>query len=155
MNQAVQSNINWQAMLQSLVQGDRRMLARAISLVENRVDGAMDLLQSLPANESASITGITGPPGAGKSTIVDLLIGRLIEKGKKVAVICVDPSSPFHFGALLGDRVRMSKWYNHPDVFIRSLATRGSLGGLHPHIIEITDLLKAAQFDHILIETVG
>jgi LAO/AO transport system kinase len=146
---------NWQLLLKSIQQGDRRVLARAISLVENEVDGYMELMQSLPGNDLAKITGITGPPGAGKSTIVDLLIGRLVESGKKVAVVCVDPSSPFHFGALLGDRVRMNEWYNHPDVFIRSLATRGSLGGLHPHIIEITDLLKAAGFDHIIVETVG
>ncbi|MEJ7589185.1 MAG: methylmalonyl Co-A mutase-associated GTPase MeaB, partial [Ferruginibacter sp.] len=101
------------------------------------------------------IIGITGPPGSGKSTLTDALIGTLTENKKKVGVLCVDPSSPFNLGALLGDRIRMSDWYNHPDVFIRSLATRGSLGGLHPKIIEISDLLKAAPFDYIIIETVG
>jgi LAO/AO transport system kinase len=89
------------------------------------------LLQHLPAS-SAKITGITGPPGAGKSTLVDALIGEIVAQNKKVGVLCIDPSSPFNLGALLGDRIRMSEWYNHPNVFIRSLATRGSLGGLHP-----------------------
>ena len=79
----------------------------------------------------------------------------MINSGKKVAVLCIDPSSPFNLGAVLGDRIRMSDWYTHPDVFIRSLATRGSLGGLHPKIIEITDLVKAFQFDYIIIETIG
>ena len=79
----------------------------------------------------------------------------MIADKKKVGVLCVDPSSPFNKGALLGDRIRMSEWYNHPDVFIRSLASKGSLGGLHPKIIEITDVMKGADFDYIIIETVG
>ena len=83
------------------------------------------------------------------------MIELIVRDGKKVAVLCVDPSSPFNLGALLGDRIRMSEWYNHPNVFIRSLATRGSLGGLHPKIIEITDLLKTAPFDYVIVETVG
>ncbi|RYY65491.1 MAG: methylmalonyl Co-A mutase-associated GTPase MeaB, partial [Chitinophagaceae bacterium] len=97
----------------------------------------------------------TGPPGAGKSTLTDGLIGALVARGKKVAVLCVDPSSPFNLGAVLGDRIRMSQWYTHPSVFIRSLATRGSMGGLHPRILELTDLLRAAGFDYVLVETVG
>ena len=101
------------------------------------------------------VIGITGPPGAGKSTLADALIGHYVNEQKRVAVICIDPSSSLYFGALLGDRIRMSDWYNHPSVFIRSLATRGSLGGLHPRAIEIADLLKQAPFDCILIETVG
>src|ERR1700745_4200918 len=135
--------------------GNIKELARAISLVENESDGFEELLQSLPSNKNSQIIGITGPPGAGKSTLVDALIGKLIDKGKKIAVLCIDPSSPFNLGALLGDRIRMSKWYTEPNVFIRSLATRGSLGGLHPHIIEIAELIKAAPFDHVIIETVG
>jgi len=143
-----------QDLLQHILQGDIKSLARAISLVENEHPGFEELLQALPAS-SSKIIGITGPPGAGKSTLVDSLIGLLANQGKKVAVLCVDPSSPFNLGAVLGDRIRMSDWYTHPNVFIRSLATRGSMGGLHPKIIEITDLLKAFQFDHIIVETVG
>lgn len=131
-------------------------LPRAISIVENEVEGFEDLLRSLPSSpKEIPVIGITGPPGAGKSTLVDGLIGALVNKGKTVGVLCVDPSSPFNLGALLGDRVRMNNWYNHPNVFIRSLASRGSLGGLNPKIIEITDVMKAANFDYILIETVG
>jgi LAO/AO transport system kinase len=130
-------------------------LARSISLVENEHPGFESLLQSLPIPANTKIIGITGPPGAGKSTLVDSLIGLLVQSGKRVAVVCVDPSSPFNLGAVLGDRVRMSDWYTNPNVFIRSLATRGSMGGLHPRIIEITELLKAFGFDHIIIETVG
>ncbi len=144
----------WEELLQQMQQGDIKALARSISLVENEHPGYETLLRSLPAS-STKIMGITGPPGAGKSTLVDALIGLLANAGKKVAVLCVDPSSPFNLGAVLGDRIRMSDWYTHPNVFIRSLATRGSMGGLHPRIIEITDLLKAFHFDHIIVETVG
>ena len=132
-----------------------RMLARAISLVENESPGYEAMLEQLPPGGQAQVIGITGPPGAGKSTLTDALIGAFVQQGKKTGILCIDPSSPFHHGALLGDRIRMSEWYNHPGVFIRSLASRGSLGGLHPKIIEITDLMKAAQFDPIIIETVG
>jgi LAO/AO transport system kinase len=135
--------------------GDIKSLARAISIIENEQDSYEDLLRSLFNNSSVNIIGITGPPGAGKSTLVDAMIGELIKKNKRIAVLCVDPSSPFNLGALLGDRIRMSEWYTHPDVFIRSLATRGSMGGLSPKIIEITDLIKSAGFDCIIIETVG
>jgi LAO/AO transport system kinase len=155
MNDHPEPTINMGALLESIRQGDARMLARAISLIENESPGYMDLLRSLKDPQGSHIIGITGPPGAGKSTLVDALAGQLVENGSRVAILCVDPSSPFHHGALLGDRIRMNAWYNHPDVFIRSLATRGSLGGLHPKIIEITDLLKDARFDYILVETVG
>ena len=144
----------WEELKTQLTQGDIRALARTISLVENEQEGYEAMLQSLSLN-GARIIGITGPPGAGKSTLVDALIGTMVEMGKKVAVLCVDPSSPFNLGAVLGDRIRMSDWYTHPQVYIRSLATRGSMGGLHPRIIEITDILKAAQFEHIIVETVG
>ncbi len=144
----------WQELLDHMKEGDIKSLARSISLVENEHPGYESLLKTLPAS-SSKIIGITGPPGAGKSTLTDALIGFLANAGKKVAVLCVDPSSPFNMGAVLGDRIRMSEWYTHPNVFIRSLATRGSMGGLHPKIIEITDLLKAFQFDHIIVETVG
>ncbi len=146
--------IMWQELLKDIQQGNVKSLARSISLVENEVEGYELFLQGLPPS-STKIMGITGPPGAGKSTLVDALIGEMVLQHKKIGVVCVDPSSPFNLGALLGDRIRMSEWYNHPDVFIRSLATRGSLGGLHPKIIEIADVMKTAGFDHIIIETVG
>lgn len=146
--------MNWQELLQQVQAGDYRALARSISLVENEHPGYEGFLQSL-GNPAARIIGITGPPGAGKSTLVDALIGELVEAGHKVGVLCVDPSSPFNLGAVLGDRIRMSDWYTHPAVFIRSLATRGSMGGLHPKIIEITDCMRASAFDYILVETVG
>jgi LAO/AO transport system kinase len=143
-----------QDLLKQIQEGNIKALSRCISLIENEQPGYEALLQSLPAS-GTKIIGITGPPGAGKSTLVDSLLGLLVSSGKKVAVLCIDPSSPFNLGALLGDRIRMSDWYTNPNVFIRSLATRGSMGGLHPKIIEITDLLKAFQFDHIIVETVG
>jgi LAO/AO transport system kinase len=145
----------WQELYQKVLQGETRSIARCISFIENEYAGYEQLLQLLPANSTAKIIGITGPPGAGKSTITDALTGELAGRQKRVAILCVDPSSPFNLGALLGDRIRMSEWYTHPSVFIRSLASRGSMGGLHPKIIEITDLLKAAPFDYIIIETVG
>lgn len=144
----------WQQYLHNIQQGDVKALARTISLIENEVPGYAELLQLLPPSNKP-IIGITGPPGAGKSTLTDALIGHLVSENKKVGILCIDPSSPFNLGALLGDRIRMSDWYNHPNVFIRSLATRGSLGGLHPKIIEISDVLKASPVDYIIIETVG
>lgn len=142
------------ALLAALQQGNVKSLARAITLVENELNGYYEVLTSLPFSD-VKITGITGAPGAGKSTLTDALIGEWVAQGKRVGVLCVDPSSPFNKGALLGDRIRMSEWYNHPDVYIRSLASRGSLGGLNPRIMEIADVMKAALFDHIIIETVG
>ncbi len=137
-----------------LLEGDFHSLARFISLVENEADGYENFLKQLTSS-STKIIGVTGAPGSGKSSLVDALIGEMVNEQKRVGVLCVDPSSPFNRGALLGDRIRMSEWYNHSDVFIRSLASKGSLGGLHPKIIEITDVMKAAAFDYIIIETVG
>jgi LAO/AO transport system kinase len=145
----------WQQLLGQIKEGDRKGLARAISFVENEQPGYEQLMAALETGSDARIIGITGPPGAGKSTLVDGLIDGMIAAGKKVAVLCVDPSSPFHLGALLGDRIRMSRWYLHPQVFIRSLATRGTMGGLHPKIIEIADLVKASGFNEVIVETVG
>ena len=146
--------IMWQQIKIGITIGDIKSIARGISFVENETAGYEALLESLKTLP-VPVIGITGPPGAGKSTLTDALIELLVQRQKKVAILCVDPSSPFNLGALLGDRIRMNAWYNHPDVYIRSLATRGSLGGLHPKIIEITDLLKAAPFDYIIVETVG
>lgn len=134
---------------------DIKSISRRISLIENESVGYEELLKNLNPDLNVPVIGITGPPGAGKSTLTDALIEILLGEGKKVAILCVDPSSPFNKGALLGDRIRMSQWYNHPDVFIRSLASRGSLGGLNPKMIEITDFLRASGFDTIIIETVG
>lgn len=134
---------------------DFRSVARALTIVENNLNGAADLLKSLTFNTHTPVTGITGPPGAGKSTLVNAIINNLVQQRKKVAVLAIDPTSPFNFGSLLGDRIRMASHFNHPDVFIRSLATRGSLGGLSAKTIEMTDVLKASGFDHIIVETVG
>ncbi len=145
---------NAQEIAAGIVSGDFKSLARGISWVENEVAGYQALLHITPTHKTA-VTGITGPPGAGKSTLVDALIACWVAAGKKVGVLCVDPSSPFNLGALLGDRIRMSEWYNHPNVYIRSLASRGALGGLHTHILEITQLMSVAGFDEIIVETVG
>lgn len=149
------SHMLHESLLQQVRSGDFRSIARAVSMIENEVPGFEEILEKAGAEGRRQIIGITGPPGAGKSTLVDGLIGTLVAKGKRAAVLCVDPSSPFHLGALLGDRIRLSRWYNHPDVFIRSLATRGSMGGLHPSILEIATLLSICPFDYILVETVG
>ncbi len=140
--------------IQKLTEGNIKVLSRTISLVENEAEGYEYLLENLPLKQT-KITGITGPPGAGKSTITDALIAEKVKDDKRVAVLCVDPSSPFNLGAVLGDRIRMNEWYTHPNVFIRSMATRGSMGGLNAKIIEVTDVLKAAPFDDIIVETVG
>ena len=145
---------NAQEIAAGIIAGDFKSLARGISWVENEVTGYQQLLHITPSHKS-SVTGITGPPGAGKSTLVDALIANWVAAGKKVGVLCVDPSSPFNLGALLGDRIRMSEWYNHSGVYIRSLASRGALGGLHTHILEITQLMQLAGFDEIIVETVG
>lgn len=142
------------AILKEALSGNTKALARCISFIENEVEGYENLLETLPVSV-VPVTGITGPPGAGKSTLTDQLIQLLIDDNKRVAVLCIDPSSAFHHGAILGDRIRMSRWYDNKNVYIRSLAGKGALGGLSPKVIEITDLLKAAAFDHVIIETIG
>lgn len=145
----------WNQLANKIVAGDYYALARAISLVENEIEGYEEFMMGIDHKNSSAIIGITGPPGVGKSTLSDALIRQFVANNEKVGVLCVDPSSPFHLGAVLGDRIRMSEWYNNKNVYIRSLASRGSLGGLNPMIIEITDLMKHAGFDKIIIETVG
>jgi GTPase len=145
----------YEQLIHDLMHGNIKALARCITLIENEAAVSEKLLQSIQINNQIPVIGITGPPGSGKSTLTDALIGEIIKEKKKVAVLCIDPSSPFHYGALLGDRIRMRDWYLHPNVYIRSLAARGALGGLHVQTIAITDILKAANFDLIIIETVG
>lgn len=134
---------------------DRKALARTISLVENEVDGYANILLGLKPDNSIPVIGITGPPGSGKSTLVNGLLKNLTEQNKQIGVIAIDPTSPFNLGSLLGDRIRMRDHFNNPHVFIRSLATRGSLGGLSAKTIEIVDIMRSACFDFIFVETVG
>lgn len=142
--------------LAELAQGRPAALARAISIVENGRNGFERLLASIhPKLGRAHRIGITGPPGAGKSTLTERLVTAFRGQGHRVAVVAVDPTSPFTGGALLGDRIRMESIALDKDVYIRSMATRGSLGGLATTTREVCDVLDAAGFDRILIETVG
>ncbi|MBW2257129.1 MAG: methylmalonyl Co-A mutase-associated GTPase MeaB [Deltaproteobacteria bacterium] len=140
--------------------GDRRSLARAITLVEMRSPGVGTALATTTVRRRAGpgaphVVGITGPPGAGKSTLADRIIEAAVAAQQRVAVVAVDPSSPFSGGAILGDRVRMGRHTGNDLVFIRSLSSRGHLGGLSAASAEVVDLLDAAGFDLVLVETVG
>ena len=136
--------------------GDRRALARAISLVENRDPLSYELVRVLyPETGSAFVVGVTGPPGVGKSSLISALVRHLREADTTVGVISVDPSSPFTQGALLGDRIRLSDHFLDPGVFIRSMGTRGHLGGLSEATLQAALLLDAAGKDVVLLETVG
>ena len=148
--------MSFETLLADFDAGKSSALARVVSIVENHRSGFEEILSSLHARTGrARRIGMTGPPGAGKSTITALLVKSFRDAGLKVGVIAVDPTSPFTGGALLGDRVRMESVALDPGVFIRSMATRGSLGGLAEATREVADVLDAFGFDRLLIETVG
>ena len=136
--------------------GSEQVLSRLLSLAEREDSGLADVLERLhPLCDRAHVIGITGPPGAGKSTLADALTARLRDAGRTVGIVAVDPSSPFSGGAVLGDRLRMQRHYLDPGVFIRSLASRGRLGGLAPATNVAVKLLDAFGMNVILVETVG
>lgn len=148
------SHIN--SLVERFLRGDIRALARSISLVEDGVEGASELLAALYARPAhARIIGITGPPGAGKSTLTSKLTGILLDRGEKVGLLLIDPSSPFSGGAILGDRIRMQELSGREGLYIRSLGSRGSLGGLSQATARVLRLLDCFGFDTIIVETVG
>ena len=145
-----------ESLVQLALSGDKKAIARLITLVENDEDKAREIIRKIyPHTGRAYIVGITGPPGSGKSTLLDKLIKLARNEGHKVGVIAIDPTSPFTGGALLGDRLRMQRHSTDPGVFIRSMATRGSLGGLAKATNDAIKVLDASGYDLIFVETVG
>ena len=149
-------DISSAALVERVCAGERRAIARMLSRAESASVEAREALDLLYARAGrAHIVGITGVPGSGKSTLVAKLIAAALRKGRKLGVVAIDPSSPFTGGAILGDRIRMGEVAGHPSVFVRSMATRGALGGLAHGTLEAVDILDAAGYDTIFVETVG
>jgi LAO/AO transport system kinase len=145
-----------ESLAERLLAGDKRALARAISLVENRdPEGDRLVAELYPRTGNARIVGLTGPPGVGKSTLIGAICARLREDGREIGVLSIDPSSPFTQGAVLGDRIRLAEHFLDPGVFIRSMATRGSLGGLAEAALQAALLMDASGKDDVVLETVG
>jgi LAO/AO transport system kinase len=144
------------SLAERVLEGDKRALARAITLIESNDPAGWELVREVyPHTGRARIVGFTGPPGVGKSTIIGALTARLREADREIGVLSIDPSSPFTRGALLGDRIRLSEHFLDPGVFIRSMASRGALGGLSEHALQAALVMDAAGKDDVLLETVG
>jgi LAO/AO transport system kinase len=143
-------------LVEPLLEGDKRALARAISLVEDDDPEGWELVRQVyPKTGNAAVIGFTGPPGVGKSTLIGRLVGHARVRERDVAVLSIDPSSPFTQGALLGDRIRLTEHFLDPGVFIRSMASRGSLGGLSEATLQAALLMDASGKDEVFLETVG
>ncbi len=148
--------MNPEILLEKLFAGEARAVARAITKIENGADGAAEIMKAVfQKTGNALVIGITGSPGAGKSSLVDKLALYHKEKGERIGIVCIDPSSPFSGGAILGDRIRMQTLGLDKNVFIRSMATRGNLGGLSRATVDAVAILDAAGFDKVIVETVG